>query len=68
MVADSAYGTYKAAIPVRRRLYRRLLEAIPAELVPLRRQHIEPRVVKRRPKPFPRMQQPCSVLKAKLAA
>lgn len=57
-----------ASTPVRRRLYRRLLEVIPEQLVPLRPQRVEPRVVKRRPKPFPRMQQPRSVLKAKLVA
>lgn len=52
----------------RRRLYMTLLEVIHDHLVPLRPNRVEPRVVKRRPKPFPRMQQPRSVLKAKLAA
>lgn len=52
----------------RSRLYRTLLEVIPDQLVPLRPNRVEPRAVKRRPKPFPRMQQPRSVLKAKLAA
>lgn len=52
----------------RRRLYTTLLEVIRDQLVPLRPNRVEPRVVKRRPKPFPRMQQPRSVLKAKLAA
>ncbi len=51
----------------RRRLYTTLLEVIREQLVPLRPNRVEPRVVKRRPKPFPRMQQPRSVLKAKLA-
>ena len=52
----------------RRRLYTTLLEVIRDQLVPLRPNRVEPRVVKRRAKPFPRMQQPRSVLKAKLAA
>lgn len=52
----------------RQRLYRMLLEVITEQLVPSRPQRVEPRVVKRRPKPFPRMQQPRSVLKANLAA
>jgi len=52
----------------RRRLYMTLLEVIHDQLVPLRPNRIEPRVLKRRPKPFPRMQQPRSVLKANLAA
>jgi hypothetical protein len=52
----------------RRRLYTTLLEVIPVQLVPLRPDRAEPRVVKRRPKPFPRMQQPRSALNAKLAA
>ena len=52
----------------RRRLYTTLLEVIRDQLLPLRPNRVEPRVVKRRPKPFPRMQQPRSVLKAKLAA
>lgn len=52
----------------RRRLYTTLLAVISSQLVPLRPNRVEPRVVKRRPKPFPRMQQPRSVLKAKLVA
>lgn len=52
----------------RHRLYVALLKVIPDQLVPLRSHRVEPRVVKRRPKPFPRMQQPRSVLKAKLVA
>lgn len=52
----------------RPQLYTILLEVIPAQLVPLRPNRVEPRVVKRRPKPFPRMQQPRSVLKAQLVA
>lgn len=52
----------------RRCLYITLLTIIPEQLVPLRPNRVEPRVVKRRPKPFPRMQQPRSVLKAKLVA
>ncbi len=52
----------------RRQFYNTLLNVIATLLVPLRPNRVEPRVVKRRPKPFPRMQQPRSVLKAKLAA
>jgi DNA-binding transcriptional MerR regulator len=52
----------------RKRLYQFLLEQIATDLLPVRHHRSEPRVVKRRPKPFPRMQQPRSVLKAKLAA
>jgi hypothetical protein len=54
--------------PVRQKLYRLLLEKVAANLLPIRPNRSEPRVVKRRPKPFPRMQQPRRVLKAKLAA
>lgn len=50
------------------RLYTTLLEVISDQLVPLRPNRVEPRVTKRRPKSFPRMQQPRSVLKAKLVA
>jgi hypothetical protein len=49
-------------------LYQHLLKAVAADLLPDRPNRREPRVVKRRPKPFPRMRQPRSVLKAKLAA
>jgi len=52
---------------MRQRLYQVLLAQIAADLILERPQRSEPRVVKRRPKPFPRMQQPRSVLKAKLA-
>lgn len=52
----------------RARLYTILLEVICNQLVPLRPGRAEPRVTKRRPKSFPRMQQPRSVLKAKLIA
>ncbi len=52
----------------RYRLYTTLLEVISNQLVPLRPNRAEPRVTKRRPKSFPRMQQPRSVLKAKLVA
>ena len=50
------------------RLYQVLLEQVASDLLPLRPHRSEPRVVKRRPKPFPRMRQPRSILKAKLAA
>ena len=52
----------------RRRLYNHLLEQVAQDLLPSRPHRHEPRVVKRRPKPFPRMRQPRSVLKVKLAA
>jgi hypothetical protein len=52
----------------RHRLYTTLLNVIGDQLVPLRPNRAEPRVTKRRPKSFPRMQQPRSVLKAKLVA
>lgn len=57
-----------ATNPQRRQFYTTLLEVVSTLLVPLRPNRVEPRVVKRRPKPFPRMQQPRSVLKAKLVA
>jgi Transposase DDE domain len=53
---------------VRQRLYQVLLEQVATDLLPVRPHRSEPRVVKRRPKPFPRMRQPRSVLKAKLVA
>jgi hypothetical protein len=52
----------------RPRLHSILLAVICEQLVPLRPYRAEPRVTKRRPKSFPRMQQPRSVLKAKLVA
>lgn len=53
---------------VRNRLYRHLLLQIAADLLPIRPDRHEPRVVKRRPKPFPRLKQPRSILKAKIAS
>lgn len=58
----------QASTQQHRWLYTSLLEAMVDWLVPLRPNRKEPRVTKHRPKPFPRMQQPRSVLKAKLAA
>jgi len=52
----------------RQRLYDDLLNETANELLPDRPRRQEPRVVKQRPKPFPRMTQPRSVLKAKLTA
>ncbi len=52
----------------RQRLYDHLLQDIASDPLPLRPNRHEPRVVKRRPKPFPRMRQPRNILKAKLAA
>jgi hypothetical protein len=45
----------RASNQPRRQLYTTLLAVIPHQLVPLRPHRVEPRVVKRRPKPFPRM-------------
>ncbi len=56
-----------ATDPQRRQFYITLLNVISTLLVPWRPNRVEPRVVKRRPKPFPRMQQSRSALKAKLA-
>lgn len=61
-------GLAQATAKSRRWLYTALLEVISDHLVPLRPNRAEPRVTKRRPKSFPRMQQPRSVLKAKLVA
>ncbi len=52
----------------RHRIYTTLLKVISNQLVPLRPNRAEPRVTKRRPKSFPRMLQPRSVLKAKRVA
>jgi Transposase DDE domain len=51
---------------VRERLYRVLMQLVAKDLLPLRVFRSEPRVVKRRPKPFPRMNKPRDVLKASL--
>ena len=48
-------------------LYRVLMEVIAKDLLPLRVFRSEPRVLKRRPKPFARMNKPRAVLKAALA-
>ena len=53
---------------VRLRLYAHLLDDIVEDTLPIRPNRHEPRVVKRRPKPFPRMTKPRAVLKAKIAA
>ena len=52
----------------RKRLQAHLLEDMVADKLPIRPDRHEPRVVKRRPKPFPRMRQSRAVLKAKLIA
>jgi hypothetical protein len=49
-------------------LYEKLIYLVANEKVPDRPDRIEPRVIKRRPKPFPLMTQPRSQLKAKLVA
>ncbi|MEM6445471.1 MAG: IS4 family transposase [Cyanobacteria bacterium P01_D01_bin.123] len=57
-----------ASQPHRRLLHRQLVVLVARQLLPLRPGRIEPRVRKRRPKPFPLMTQPRSTLKRKLAA
>lgn len=52
---DNIYGLYKV-----------LLSVIYCEWLPFRPDRVEPRVVKRRPKSFPRMQHPRSTLKTRL--
>ena len=49
-------------------LDRQLLALVTQQVVPLRPGRIEPRVRKRRPKPFPLMKQPRPILKRKIAA
>lgn len=58
----------RATAKERLQLYATLLEVISNLLIPLRPNRAEPRVTKHRPKSFPRMQQPRSVLKAKLVS
>ena len=50
----------------RQRLYKVLLQQVSTDLLLPRSHRSEPRVVKRRPKPFPRMSQPRPLLKAAL--
>ncbi len=57
-----------ATIQECQRLYRQLWQVLTDKLVPLRPNQVEPRVKKRRPKNYPRMRQPRSVLKANLTA
>ena len=52
----------------RQRLYDRLLFTIAREVIPKRTNRTEPRVRKRRPKPFPLMKKPRHILRRKLAA
>ncbi len=51
-----------------RQWHQLLLEQVATNLLTIRPERSEPRVLKRRPKPYPRMQEPRSVLKAKLRA
>lgn len=53
---------------IQKRLYDHLLDDIVEDALPERPNRHEPRVVKQRPKPFPRMRQPRDVLKAQMAA
>jgi hypothetical protein len=64
ILSDLAVATQ----PIRTTLYADLLQEVAQDLLPQRPPRQEPRVLKRRPKPFPRMRQPRAVLKAKLAA
>ena len=57
-----------ASQTLRRSLKPQLLALVAQQLLPLRPGRIEPRVRKRRPKPFPLMKQPRNTLKRKLAA
>jgi len=52
----------------RRRLYERLLFTVARNVVPQRADRNEPRVRKRRPKPFPLMKKPRSILRRRRAA
>jgi hypothetical protein len=52
---------------VRKRLYEMLIQQVANALLTLRPNRHEPRVVKRRPKSFPRMRQTRLLLKARLA-
>jgi hypothetical protein len=58
----------QATQTVQQALYRTLKAIIATLLIPHRPHRAEPRVVKRRPKPFPRMQHPRPLLKARLLA
>jgi hypothetical protein len=51
---------------IRNRLYEMVLSAVSEDLLPVRPFRSEPRVVKKRPKPFPRMTKPRSILRALL--
>lgn len=58
-----------AAKPQKRlKVYETLIVILIQKTLPFRPHRFEPRLVKRRPKPFPRMKQPRSSLKAKLVA
>lgn len=50
------------------KIYRSLLKIVVHKLVPLRPERVEPRVVKRRPKSYPSMQQPRKSIRKKLLA
>ena len=65
---DAARSFYQAMRLARsqrnlRRLYRRLLEVLACDLVPLRPGRSEPRAVKRRPKPYQRLTKPRRIFK-----
>ncbi len=57
-----------ASVEEQRILFENLLDRIAQEIVPNRPDRFEPRVVKRRPKPYPLMTRPRAELKARLAA
>ena len=59
---------YKAGAKKRAKLYDTFLIVVTDKLLPERPYRYEPRLKKRRPKPYGWMQQPRDVLKRKLAA
>lgn len=61
-------GLAQATSTERPRTYAELLRLIAHEVLPDRPYRIEPRVLKQRPKNYPRMRKPRQVLKAQLAA
>jgi hypothetical protein len=51
-----------------RHLYRVMLDKVVQKLLPSRSDRIEPRVLKRRPKSYPRMTKPRHTIKTQIAA
>jgi hypothetical protein len=61
-------GLAQATSSERPRHYAELIRLVAHDVLPDRPYRVEPRVIKQRPKNYPRMRQPRDVLKAKLAA